>query len=411
MKILCFFPIFRPSNARLEYLGGERQFVEICKRWVSWGHELHVVGTEYSIRLCREFGFKLYSCYSFEPSPKLAMGFDEILNLRRMCGLIPRENFDFIYCPNESFEYVFPSVIAKKLLNCPLVVSVNLLHPMDISFISSLRLALEYSYYRGIEQYLKSIPERLRFTLKKNLRINFLRKADLIFAISRHVQGLLLKAGIDRERIYFTSSGIDVAQISSVNVEGKVFDACFVGAIIPRKGVLDLVKAWRIVVNSKPDAQLAIVGGGSGFYINKVKQYIADNGLQNNVIMTGFVSEKEKYKIMKASKIFVFPSYLEGCPIVVCEALACGLPVVAYELPAYRDFYGSNLAYVGAGNVKELAAKIIELLDDADMREKLAKAGSHIAKKYDWHNVAKQQIKAIKKCLNFYGNHFNSRKR
>jgi glycosyltransferase involved in cell wall biosynthesis len=45
-----------------------------------------------------------------------------------------------------------------------------------------------------------------------------------------------------------------------------------------------------------------------------------------------------------------------------------------------------------------LAAKIIELLDDADMREKLAKAGSHIAKKYDWYNVAKQQIKAIKKC-------------
>lgn len=385
--------------------------MEICKRWASWGNELHVIGTEYSIRLCREFGFKPCSCYSFEPSSKLAMGFDEILNLRRICGLIPKESFDFIYCPNESFEYVFPSVVAKKLLSCPLVVSVNLLHPMDISFISSLRLALEYSYYRGIEQYLKSIPERLRFTLKKNLRINFLRKADLIFAISRHVQGLLLKAGIDGKRIYLTSSGIDVAQISSVNVGGKSFDACFVGAVIPRKGVLDLVKAWRMVVDLKPDARLAIVGGGSGFYINKVKQYIADNGLQDNVIMTGFVGEEEKYKIMKASKIFVFPSYLEGCPIAVCEALACGLSVVAYELPAYRDFYGSNLAYVSTGNVKELAAKIIELLNNAYMREKLAEVGSHIVKKYDWGIVAEQQYKVIQKCLNFYGNHFNSRKR
>jgi glycosyltransferase involved in cell wall biosynthesis len=46
-----------------------------------------------------------------------------------------------------------------------------------------------------------------------------------------------------------------------------------------------------------------------------------------------------------------------------------------------------------------LAAKIIELLDDADMRGKLAKAGSQIAKKYDWHSVAEQQIKAIKKLL------------
>jgi glycosyltransferase involved in cell wall biosynthesis len=116
--------------------------------------------------------------------------------------------------------------------------------------------------------------------------------------------------------------------------------------------------------------------------------------------MTGFVSEEEKYKVMKASKIFVFPSYLEGCPIVVCEALACGLPVVAYELPAYRDFYGSNLAYVSTGNVKGLAAKIIELLDDADMREKLAKAGSQIAKNMTGENVAKQQIKAIKRIVN-----------
>ena len=75
------------------------------------------------------------------------------------------------------------------------------------------------------------------------------------------------------------------------------------------------------------------------------------------------------------------------------------LPVVAYELPAYRDFYGNSLAYVSTGNVKVLAAKIIELLDDADMRGKLAKAGSQIAKKYDWHSVAEQQIKAIKKLL------------
>jgi len=213
-----------------------------------------------------------------------------------------------------------------------------------------------------------------------------LRKADLIFAISMHVQGLLLKAGIDKKRIYLISFGIDVAQIPSVNFEGKVFDACFVGAIIPGKGVLDLVKAWRMVVDLKPDAKLAIVGGGSGFYINRVKQYITDHGLQGNILMTGFVGEEEKYKIMKASKIFVFPSYLEGCPIVVCEALACGLPIVAYELLAYRDFYGSNLTCVSIGNVKELATKIIKLLSDESLRKEVAKGSYHVAKKFDLEN-------------------------
>jgi glycosyltransferase involved in cell wall biosynthesis len=76
------------------------------------------------------------------------------------------------------------------------------------------------------------------------------------------------------------------------------------------------------------------------------------------------------------------------------------LPVVAYELPAYRDFYGNSLAYVSTGNVKELAAKIIELLNDADMREKLAKASSHIAKNMTgivWQN---NKLKPLKNCYN-----------
>jgi glycosyltransferase involved in cell wall biosynthesis len=341
----------------------------------------------------------------------LRAGLDEVLNLRRICSLIPKGDFDFIYCPNESFEYVFPSVTAKRLLDRPLVVSVNLLHPMDIKFTWSLKLAFEYSHYRGIKQHLKSIPERLRFTLKKSLRINLLRKADLIFAVSRYIRGLLIRAAIDEKRIHLTTSGVDLARISSINVEGKSFDACFVGAIIPRKGVLDLVKAWRIVVNSKPDAKLAIVGGGSGFYVRRVKQCILDYGLQGNVVMTGFVDEEEKYKIMKASKIFVFPSYLESFAIVVCEALACGLPVIAYELPVYREFYGDSLVYVDVGNVRELATKIIEILDDAEKRERLANACSHIVKGYDWNVVAERQHKIVQRCLNLYGHHFNSGKR
>jgi len=330
------------------------------------------------------------------------MGLDDVLNMQRIRSLIPEEDFDFIYCPNESFEYVFPSVMAKRLLNRPLVVSVNLLHPMDVRFISSLKLALEYYHYRGLKQHLKSIPERLRSNLKKTLRIKLLRKADLIFAVSRHLRDLLIRAGIDKRRIHPTSSGIDVAQISSISVEDKSFDACFVGAIIPRKGVLDLVRAWHMVINSKPDAKLAIVGGGSGFYVKRVKQYILDHGLQDNVIMTGFVDEEEKYRIMKASKIFVFPSYLESFAIVVCEALACGLPVVAYELPAYREFYGSSLEYVSIGNVEELAAKIVQLLNDAEKRERLAKIGGHIVKKYDWNIVAERQRKVIQRFLNLY---------
>gem|GEM_PF-2627302 len=55
------------------------------------------------------------------------------------------------------------------------------------------------------------------------------------------------------------------------------------------------------------------------------------------------------------------------------KGLTCGPPGCCLRTPAYRDFYDSSLAYVNIGDIKELAAKIIELLNDADMREKLGK--------------------------------------
>jgi glycosyltransferase involved in cell wall biosynthesis len=234
------------------------------------------------------------------------------------------------------------------------------------------------------------------------VRTSFLKKADLIFAVSRYLKDLLLKAGMDEKRIYITASGIDYNYISSIyDSKKKMFDACFIGAIIPRKGVFDLVRAWSKVVKVKPHAKLVIIGYGSGFYYNNIKEFILHHNLQNNILMAGFVSEKEKYELLKQSKIFIFLSYLESFSQVICEALACGLPVIAYNLPVFKEFYDQSILYVNIGDVEEVATKIIELLGNEDLRKEMGQTGHNIAKRYDWENIAKQQIEIIKTHLQF----------
>lgn len=156
-----------------------------------------------------------------------------------------------------------------------------------------------------------------------------IEKIDLIFAVSECHKRILLKMGINKHRVHSIPSGIDYYHIrSQQSPESKKFDACFLGAIIPRKGVLDLVKAWLMVTKVKEDAKLVLIVGGQRYYYNEVKRYVSRYNLTNNILLKGFVSEEIKYRLLRQSKIFIFPSYWESFAQTVCEAMACGLPVI-----------------------------------------------------------------------------------
>jgi glycosyltransferase involved in cell wall biosynthesis len=113
--------------------------------------------------------------------------------------------------------------------------------------------------------------------------------------------------------------------------------------------------------------------------------------------MLGFVLGDEKYQIMKRSRIFVFPSYLETFGQAICEAMACGLPIIAYHLPVYDEWYGDNIFRVNKGDKDDLCHSIIHLLENKKLRDKMGSKGQSIAKQYSWENVAKYQLEIINK--------------
>jgi glycosyltransferase involved in cell wall biosynthesis len=227
----------------------------------------------------------------------------------------------------------------------------------------------------------------------------FMSKADLIFCVGNYIKNLLEKMGVDSKRIFSVGTGIDYDHIQSIRYGEKVFDACFMGSISPMKGIYDLIKIWKLIVEEKPSAKLLVMGSGKTYHIKKVQQMIDSFHLQQNVVLKGFISGDRKYEMLKSSKIFVFPSYLESMAIAICEAMACKLPVVAYNLPVYKEWFGDSIMRAKIGNIFDLKDKILLLLEDNNLRDRMGVKGLKRAGKYSFDSIANQMMNIITQKL------------
>ena len=193
----------------------------------------------------------------------------------------------------------------------------------------------------------------------------------------------LLDAGFPNDSVSTTLNGVDLDAIEDVEPANDRYDACWVGRVHPQKGVRDLLSVWRRIVADRPEARLALVGRGT----RSLTDTIARAGLTDNVVPLGYLSETEKYATIKASEVFVLPSYYESFGIVAMEAAACGLPVFAYDLHDLQTIYGDQLVYVPRGDVDALARRLGSALDSPEELETLAVDRAFV-ERFEWDRIA-----------------------
>lgn len=389
MRILSFRNY--AFNSKFEFSGGVLRAYRIIDKWVKLGNEVHMVGTELTVHMFKLLELKS-NIHIYKPFPYL-IRIGILLNIRRILRKIPKTKFDFIYCPSENFEAVLTSVLMKKKLRIPLITVVNACDSHEIS--TSLKRA-----FQSTDSCLGSIPRIFWMVLtqicKVYIRNLFLRKSDLIFSTSSRYKKLLEGIGISENRIFTVGCGVDHSAIKSVKSKEKIYDYCFLGNIQPRKGIYDLVILGKAIASKNPNSKMLIIG--SVFikqYDEKIRRLIREFDLQDNFIFPGSVVGEEKYKLLKESKIFVFPSYDESFAMAVCEAMSCGLPVIAYDLPDYKNWYGNDIFYVRKGDVHGLTKVTLALLKDKVFRRSMGKKAQESVKKYTWGNIAKYELKVI----------------
>lgn len=191
--------------------------------------------------------------------------------------------------------------------------------------------------------------------------------------------------------------GVDWQSISLVKNTDKIFDACWVGRFHPQKGSEDLIHSWRLVCDANPASKLAIVGNVKNNMLPLVKQL----GLEKNVVFCGYLTGVDKFSIMRQSKLFIFPSYFEGRPAAIAEALACGLPVIAYDLPVYRNCNAEGVIVAPIGNINDFAKETINFLNSKELYSKTVNNIRTVNYEAKWDLNVKQIVEAAENSLKY----------
>ena len=152
----------------------------------------------------------------------------------------------------------------------------------------------------------------------------------------------LLRFGYRAAQLTSVPNAIDVATVDRVPAQAKQFDIAWTGRVHAQKGIDDLLATLKWLGERLPDFRAVIIGKSK----ETLEPIIRDMGLAANVTFSGLVSEEEKFRLLKASRVFVMPSHYESWGIVVGEAVAAGTAVVAYELQCYPSVFGSFVRYV-----------------------------------------------------------------
>ena len=172
---------------------------------------------------------------------------------------------------------------------------------------------------------------------------------------------------------------------------GKDIDIFFIGGLRKSKGVIDLVKAVHKLETNGYDLKTVIAGPLSDKrYYFKILRYISRKRIEG-VRFLGKISENEKVDFFCRSKIFVFPSYVEGWSLSVMEAAYYGVPIVAYDLSAY-SYLENNFTSVKPGRIDELAQAIESTITDTKRVTELANKARILVKKYNYDEIARYQL-------------------
>jgi glycosyltransferase involved in cell wall biosynthesis len=228
---------------------------------------------------------------------------------------------------------------------------------------------------------------------------------DRILVVSEHWREILRREyGVAAEVVH---NGVDVARFAAADralaaalrrragaADRQLILA--VGGIEPRKGSDTLVRAISSLRRSGRRPVLAVVGGHSfqdyRDYQERVLASLPGLGLRlgDDVVLLGTVPDTELPAWYAAADVLAFPSTKEGWGLAVLEALSAGLPVVASDLPVFREYLrpGRDALLTPVDDAPALAAALAAILDDRPLADRLRSAGLMVCERFSWARSA-----------------------
>lgn len=237
------------------------------------------------------------------------------------------------------------------------------------SFIAAARVAgcpvlfhLHGGQFRMFLSSLSGARRRLALWLMQDARAAFALSADAAALLRAHCPRAVVEV--------FPNPVAGMAPLPRM----PCANVLFLGRLEAQKGVLDLLHAFAPVSRAYPPARLILAGDGDPAPVHELARRL---GLVAQVQTPGWIDAAERARLLASAAVFVLPSHHEQMPMSLLEAMAAGTPVVASAVGAIPDMlaHGRYGTVVSPGNIDELAAAILEMLQDNILAENFSARG------------------------------------
>lgn len=306
-----------------------------------------------------------------------------------------------IYSVSEQFIFPF------KISYCDLFISTHYNIPLA-PIKAKKRIVIIYDANHLAFYNQLSMAQKLYTKLMMNGAV---KMSDTIITISEFSKSEILKyLSVDPVKIKVLPFGIDPEMINlelnkeisqPISIPEKFL--LFVGNVKPHKNLINLLRAFEILLQSGKDYKLVIVGKKEGFITGdkEVFEFIEGNKLLNeHIIFTGQIENRELYNYYRKASVFIFPSLYEGFGIPPLEAMICGCPVIATDLTAIPEICGDAVLYIKALDPVDIAEKINILINDKSLKDELVKKGYLQVSKFPLTKFSHNLKEVIKEVIN-----------
>jgi glycosyltransferase involved in cell wall biosynthesis len=222
--------------------------------------------------------------------------------------------------------------------------------------------------------------------------------------LNSNIKSVFAERGVPESALQVVANGVDIKRFSDIDPTtvqrvrakygiGDHPSILFVGTVMPRKGVTELVQALDQIVNESDRNIDAILAGDTNLdtsYVERVEKLISRTGLDANVTMPGFVPAEDLPALYQAVDLFVVPSLEEGFGMTAIEAMAAGTPVVGTRVGGLPDIIdpGRTGELVDPGDITGIASAIERVLETiCDTETQVKTATQSRAREYSWVSV------------------------
>ncbi len=291
------------------------------------------------------------------------------LDTRQLDDLLQAEQFDLLH-----FHEPWVPLLARQILGRSDAKNVATFHARLPDTMMS--KALE----KVVTPYTKSVLKHL----------------DALTAVSD--AGAEYVRGLTDRNVEIIPNGIDVKKFRAMALK-PTQTIFYVGRLEKRKGVKFLIQAFALLQQTQPDVKLVIAGDGPGR--EKLEELTAELELKN-ITFTGYITDEEKLKYLGKAGVFCSPAlYGESFGIVLLEAMAAGVPIVAGDNPGYATVMRGRgmLSLVDPEDTANFARRLEIMLTDRTVRRAMLDWADAHVDQYDYKNVVDQYEQLYKRLV------------